>query len=184
MLGKWKSNWYADKMKIVKMMYEWLEFKEHSVLSSLSLGSKGGWSVGEGEKVLTAACKKCVPFRGIWFASWYTLNSLGIGIYLTLGIIHTQLPRDSVYMWGRVSWHWLEMIHFFTLQHCLLFYFILFYFIFLSFVFLGPHPWHMEVPRLGGLIGAVATGLSWSHSNARSKPYLWPTSQLTTTQDP
>ena len=27
---------------------------------------------------------------------------------------------------------------------------ILFYlFIFLSFVFLGPHPWHVEVPRLG-----------------------------------
>ena len=24
------------------------------------------------------------------------------------------------------------------------------------FVFLGLHPWHMQVPRLGGLIGATA----------------------------
>ena len=32
--------------------------------------------------------------------------------------------------------------------------------------FLGPHPWHMEVPR--GSIGAVATGLNHSHSNTRS----------------
>ena len=28
-------------------------------------------------------------------------------------------------------------------------FFFLFYFIFCLFVLLGPHPWHMEVPRLG-----------------------------------
>ena len=35
-----------------------------------------------------------------------------------------------------------------------------------------------------GLIGAVATGLHQSHSNARSKPHLRPTPQLTATPDP
>ena len=38
--------------------------------------------------------------------------------------------------------------------------------------FLGPHPQHMEVPRLGGLIGAVAASLHQSHSNAGSEPHL------------
>ena len=28
-------------------------------------------------------------------------------------------------------------------------FFFVFYFIYLFFVFFGPHPWHMEVPRLG-----------------------------------
>ena len=37
----------------------------------------------------------------------------------------------------------------------------LFYFFCLS---LGPYPRHMEVPRLGGLIQAVAAGLHQSHS--------------------
>ena len=35
-----------------------------------------------------------------------------------------------------------------------------------------------------GLIGAVAAGLRHSHSNARSKPSLQPTPQLTATPDP
>ena len=35
-----------------------------------------------------------------------------------------------------------------------------------------------------GLIGAVATGLHHSHSNARSEPSLQPTPQLTATPDP
>ena len=47
-----------------------------------------------------------------------------------------------------------------------------------------PHPWHMEVPRLGGLIQAVAPGLFLSHNNARSDPCLWPTPQLMATPDP
>uniref|UniRef100_A0A4X1VD89 COMM domain-containing protein 6 n=1 Tax=Sus scrofa TaxID=9823 RepID=A0A4X1VD89_PIG len=37
----------------------------------------------------------------------------------------------------------------------------------------------MEVPRLGGRIGAVATGLHQSHSNGGSEPHLQPTPQLT-----
>ena len=40
-----------------------------------------------------------------------------------------------------------------------LFYCILFYFYFTFSVFLGPHLWHIEVPRLGGPTGAVAAGL-------------------------
>ena len=46
------------------------------------------------------------------------------------------------------------------------------------FCFLGPHPRHMEVPRLG-VQSKVSAGLHHSHSNARSKPYLRPTPQLT-----
>ena len=41
-----------------------------------------------------------------------------------------------------------------------------------SFSFLGLCLGHMEVPRLGGPIDAVATGLCHSHSNARSEPCL------------
>ena len=47
------------------------------------------------------------------------------------------------------------------------------------FVFLGLHPRHVEVPSLGGLIGATAAGLY--HSHARSEPRLWPPPQLTAT---
>ena len=46
-------------------------------------------------------------------------------------------------------------------------FFFLFFFFFL--VFLGPHPRHMEVPRLGGLIGAVAADLHHSHSISNNK---------------
>ena len=38
--------------------------------------------------------------------------------------------------------------------------------------FLGPHPQHMEVPRLGGPIGAAAADLCHSHSNIRSDSRL------------
>ena len=51
-------------------------------------------------------------------------------------------------------------------------------------VFLGPHLWHVEGPRLGGRIGAVAAGQHRSHSHAGSRPYLQPTPQLTATPDP
>ena len=42
--------------------------------------------------------------------------------------------------------------------------FNLFYFYFLSFVSLGPHPWHMEVPRLRVELGAATV----TYTNARS----------------
>ena len=54
------------------------------------------------------------------------------------------------------------------------------FFFFLS--FLGLLPWYMEVPRLGGLIGAVAAGLH--HSNTGSEPRLRPTPQLTAMPGP
>ena len=50
---------------------------------------------------------------------------------------------------------------------------------FLGGVFLGPHPWHMVVPRLGGHITAVAAGLQHNHSHMGSDPHLQPTLQLT-----
>ena len=48
---------------------------------------------------------------------------------------------------------------------------------FLPFCFLGPHPQHMEVPRLGA-------SLHHSHSNKGSKPCLRLTPQLRATLDP
>ena len=42
----------------------------------------------------------------------------------------------------------------------------------LFFVFLGLHLRHMEVPRLGVRIGAIAAGLHHSHSNTGSQPRL------------
>ena len=53
---------------------------------------------------------------------------------------------------------------------------------FFFFCLLGPHPQHMEVPRLGGPMGATAAGLY--HSNIRSEPCLQPTPQLMATLDP
>ena len=51
-----------------------------------------------------------------------------------------------------------------------------FFFFFLSLcLFRGHTPWHMEVPRLGGLIGAIAAGLRQSHSNVGPEPCLRPT---------
>ena len=42
----------------------------------------------------------------------------------------------------------------------------------------------MKIPRLTGRIRAIASGLRHNHSNAGSKPYLWPTPQLTEIPDP
>ena len=51
--------------------------------------------------------------------------------------------------------------------------FIYLFIYFLSFLpFLGPLPWHMEVPRLGGPVRAIAAGLHQSHSNVGSEPRL------------
>ena len=50
--------------------------------------------------------------------------------------------------------------------------------------FVGPHPRHMEVPRLGVKTGATAAGLHHSHSNVGSKLRLQPTPQLMATLDP
>ena len=62
--------------------------------------------------------------------------------------------------------------------------FFKYFFNFDFFVFLGPHLWHMEVPRLGCPIRAVAAGLHHSYSNARSESRLQPTPQLMATLNP
>mgnify|MGYP007125349976 CR=1 FL=1 len=59
-------------------------------------------------------------------------------------------------------------------------YFILFYCLF-AFSRAAPVAYGGSEAR--GLIGAVAAGLHQSHSNARSKPHLRPTPQLTATLD-
>ena len=56
------------------------------------------------------------------------------------------------------------------------------FFVFLPFSRATPAAYGGSQAR--GLIGAVATSLHHSHSNAGSKPSLQPTPQLTTTLDP
>ena len=46
-----------------------------------------------------------------------------------------------------------------------------------SFFFLGPQAWHMEVPGLGGRVGAAAAGLGHSPGNWGSELRLRPTPQ-------
>ena len=58
-----------------------------------------------------------------------------------------------------------------------------FYFLFYFICFLGLHLQYVDVPRLGGRIGATAAGHSDSHSNARSELCLWPTPWLTAMLD-
>ena len=58
------------------------------------------------------------------------------------------------------------------------FFFVLFCFC-LFVCFLGPHLWHVEVPRLGvELELQLPTGLHHSHGNTRSEPCLQPTLEL------
>ena len=54
-------------------------------------------------------------------------------------------------------------------------YLCMYLFIYLFIYFLGLHELHMEVPRLGGRIGAIAVGLRHSHSHTGSQPHLRPT---------
>ena len=56
-----------------------------------------------------------------------------------------------------------------------------FFFVFLLFLWAAPAAYGGSQAR--GLIGAVATGLRQSHSNAVSEPRLQPTPQLTATPD-
>ena len=56
----------------------------------------------------------------------------------------------------------------------------IFVWVLLFIYFLGPHPPHMEVPRLG-----VESKLQLpAHSNTRSEPHFQPTPQLTPMPDP
>ena len=66
----------------------------------------------------------------------------------------------------------------------LLFFFPFFpFFFFLSFFFSRAAVAAYGGSQARGLIGAIATGLRQSHSNAGSKPLLQPTPQLTATPD-
>ena len=89
--------------------------------------------------------------------------------------------REVEPLWrGRQGWGKLGLFFFLNLFDLNVYFH---FFPFLGGAFLGQHPQHMEVPKLGGLIGAVATGLTratamWirsasvtyttAHGNARS----------------
>ena len=60
------------------------------------------------------------------------------------------------------------------------------YFLFFTFIFVFLDKTSMAYggSQARGRIRAVAAGLCYSHSNARSEPHLWPTLQLMETSDP
>ena len=58
-----------------------------------------------------------------------------------------------------------------------------FYLFILCVFFLGPHPWHMEVPRLGVQSELQLPGLHHSHSNVGSELRQQPIPQLMATLD-
>ena len=60
-------------------------------------------------------------------------------------------------------------------------YLVFWVFFFCLFDFSGATPLAYGGSQARGLIGAVATSLRQSHSNARSEPHLRPTSELTAT---
>ena len=58
-----------------------------------------------------------------------------------------------------------------------------FFCFFFFFFFLGPHPQHMEFPRLGVESDLQLPAYATSHSNWGSEPHLRPTPQLMATPD-
>ena len=56
--------------------------------------------------------------------------------------------------------------------------------LFVCFVFSRAAPMEYGGSRARGLVGAVAAGLCYSHSNAGSEPHLQPTTQLRAMPDP
>ena len=64
------------------------------------------------------------------------------------------------------------------------FYLFIYFFFGLYLPFLGLLLRHIGGSQAWGFIGAVATGLRQSHSNAGFEPRLQPTPQLTATPDP
>ena len=63
-------------------------------------------------------------------------------------------------------------------------YLLFFFFFFLVFCFFRAAPEANGGSQVRGRIRAAPAGLNHSHSNARSKPCLRPTAQLTATPDP
>ena len=59
-----------------------------------------------------------------------------------------------------------------------------FFFFFFFFLLYRAIPMAQGGSQARGLIGATATGLHYSHSNARSEPHLQTIPQLTVTPDP
>ena len=79
---------------------------------------------------------------------------------------------------GKLSW-WLYT------DHCIhaAIVFLLFIYLFCLFAFSRATPTAPGGSQARGLIGATTAGLRHSHGNARSKPRLRPTPQLTATKD-
>ena len=80
----------------------------------------------------------------------------------------------------------MQPLYVFWLEHLfhLFIYLFIYLFIFVFFAFSWAAPTAYGGSQARGLIGAVATDLCQSHSNAGSEPRLQPTPQLTATPDP
>ena len=92
-------------------------------------------------------------------------------------VSYLKIFPDTIF---RKSIRTLFFIVFNPLGFCNLYLFIFFW----LFSFSRAAPAAYGGSQASGLIGAVAAGLSQSHSNAGSEPCLQPTSQLTAMPDP
>ena len=112
-----------------------------------------------------------------------------IYIYIIIHKGHHFYPALLTSLWVKFRPNFTKSSAFLLLTHFSFLFFLLFlfFFFFLSFclfAFSRATPVAYGGSQARGLIGAVATSLRQSHSNARSKPRLRPTALLTATPDP
>ena len=96
-------------------------------------------------------------------------------------LIHFREFTESTYVSLGLLGVFISPAHQFQLVWC--FYLFIYLFIYCLFAISWASPEAYGGSQARGQIGAVATGLCQSHSNAGSEPRLWPTLQLTATPD-
>ena len=109
--------------------------------------------------------------------AWNLFVHEDISLSMLLHMNLLQLPIGVLFLIVVTIFYLFSSFYF---NHLALEFSYLFSFSFFLFSFLGPHLWHVEVPRLG--VGATAVGLQHSYSNTASKPHLWSTLHLVARQ--
>ena len=112
--------------------------------------------------MLVVVCKDCILFI-------FSINSAGFSIITT---IFSQGPTQFFSSTLNPPQYQTTIAIFF------------FFFCLFAFSSAAPAAYGGSQARVGGLTGAVASGLRQSHSNAGSEPSVQPTPQLTATLDP
>ena len=122
-----------------------------------------------------------------WEKNWNNQLTRSIYYYLRINktVVETSPQLSILLSEACISWTRKPSLLFLILILFLKLLLLCFIFITLSFVFLGPHPQHMEVPRLGIKselqVPAYTTVIAtWG---SEPEPCLWPTPQLMATPD-